>query len=181
MHQLTLTDAELRDLALLAYLGNRVANGRVAEGHDKPYPELHEALQKVYGLAYDADSKDLRISQDSKGELSCLQHDSPGLDLEAQRTQDIMEDYDEQAAFEIVAEELANRDDHDYVHTPAGQKATDQQLRELNHIAYHRYMDEFEQHGFERLVVNRRRKPLPCETGEQTTADSDKPRNKKKH
>lgn len=166
MHQISLTDTELKDLAQLAYLGNQVANGRVAPKADKPYPELHAALQKVYETALEAEMQDLRIVQDSRGDLSCMQHESIGLDPEAKRTHDIIDDYDEQAAFEIAAEELADRDTHDYSHTPAGRRATQNEMQDRDHRAYHRYMHEFEVHGFERLVIDRSRRAMPCQNND---------------
>ncbi len=184
IHKIHLTDEELRSLALAVYLGNWVANtpggphGAPSDNEEASRPDIEALLQKLYRTAKLDGLPGLDVARQN-GRYTSPQHDDPQGQWDDDQDDDddgptwqgndadvreLIDAYDENAMFNRLAHELAGRDVHEQlVHgaePPAEEDLANEE--ELEHAAFHRYLDEFDEHGLGRVLVDQRRH-VPCE------------------
>ena len=152
-HQLHLTSEELAQLALAVYLGDWMANGN-STASEESHPDIYPLLQKIYKLARDDSATGLKIRFED-GVYACAQHESED---PTGVYEQVIAPYDQSIVFEELASALAARDTHEKLyHTAAGDippEDIDSQL-ELTGALFDDYLKEFEQYGFNRVVIDK--------------------------
>ena len=130
-----LTEKEFRRLLDLVYVGNWVLNS--ARGNDR-FADYDFLQEKLFALCSEHDM-DALITR-------WYGHVFPSQAYETGGIHEAIVDYEDAVFFDILAEELARRDLDDSVSLPEENETLSAKMEA--------YLDEFEQHGIDNLVLD---------------------------
>ena len=130
-----LTEKEFRLLLDLVYTGNWIMNSARGDDRIEDYDNLQE---KIFQLCPEHGMRALVTKWYS--------HTFPSPAYERGGIHEAIADYEDAVFFDILAEELARRDLDDSVSVPEENEALSAKMEA--------YLDEFEQHGIDNLVLD---------------------------
>mgnify|MGYP001576816881 FL=1 len=149
--QIELNKEQYRNLIIMSSIANTVF-GNLGDALPDDYKKESLEMQGLesYLLEYAEDFKCAELAQDNEGEVSLSD------EVYEEYVMPIMEDYDEHQLFDGLANKLAWRD---FRSTHTEEEKKEMASKNGNYFGVEiydyedRYWKEFDEHGFERLVV----------------------------